>query len=203
MTEDDITITRGKVARVIDEYRLEEMGTRLERAWKGDGQQRRSLRELATVFNRKVLATAMREAGLQPVSGEVNNLYRLLTDDDVSAGQQIEAEAKLNRAGLDTGQLRRDFVSHQAIHTYLTDYRNVDPPTTDASDRTDGALATIQRTAGRLESVTEGTLDGLANSGDLTLGSFDVAVSTQVYCEDCESQYEVSELVKRGGCDCH
>lgn len=192
----------SKVARVIADHDLEGMAARLERSWTGTGEQRRSLRELADLLNREMLAATMRDAGMQPLSGEVDNLYRLLSDDDVSSGQRAEAEAKLEREGIDLDELRADFVSHQAVHTYLTDYRDVDPPGTDATARPDAAVGTIQRTAGRLESITEGSLERLVDGGDLTLGTFDVVVSTQVYCADCETQYDVTDLIDRGGCDC-
>lgn len=206
MTDDDAATAAGghrsKVSRVIEAYGLEDFGERLEASWRGEGETRRSLRELADYQNRSVLAAAMQDAGLRPLDGEVDNMYRLLTDDDVSGGQLAEAEARLERAGLDPDALRADFVSHQAVHTYLTKHRGAEPPATGDGDRSGSALDTVQRTKGRLGSVVEGTLSDLRRSEELTLGTFDVLVSAQVYCEDCESQYEVAELLECGGCDC-
>lgn len=206
MTDDEADQTygghRSKVSRVIQAYDLEGFGDRLEASWSGEGETRRSLRELADYLNGAVLAAAMQEAGLRPLDGEVDNMYRLLTGDDVSGGQQAEAEAKLERAGLDPDELRTDFVSHQAIHTYLTKHRGAEPPSTGGSERSGTALDTVQRTKGRLESVVDGTLSDLKRRDELALGSADVIVTAQVYCEDCESQYEVAELLERGGCDC-
>jgi len=192
----------SKVVRVIAKYDLGGMDDRLERLWTGTGDQRHSLRELADLLNREILGAAMQDAGLQPLAGEVENLYRLLTDDDVSSGQLTEAEARLERNGIDPDRLRKNFVSHQAVHTYLTNYRDVDPPNTDAPAQPDAVVDTVQSTAGRLESITRGGLKRLVDAEDLDIGSFDVVVSTQVYCQDCETQYEITELVERGGCDC-
>lgn len=194
--------SRSKVSRVIEAYGLDGFGDRLERSWQGEGEPRRSLRELADHLNREVLAAAMRDAGLRPLDGEVENMYRLLTDDDVSGGQRAEAEAKLERADLDLEELRGDFVSHQAVHTYLTKLRDAEPPSTDEGDRSSSALDTVERTKGRLASVVDGTLTSLRNRDELALGSFDVIVTAQVYCEDCETQYEAAELLERGACDC-
>lgn len=194
---------RSKVARVIDEYDLEGMGERLADEWTGEAGERRSLRALADLFNREVLAAAMREAGLRPLDGEVENMYRLLTDDEVGGGQRAEAEAQLEREGIDPADLREDFVSHQAVHTFLTKHRSVEPPTDrEDRDRARSALETVQRTKGRLRSVTEGTIEDLRSAGELTVGDVDVLVSAQVYCEDCGRQFEVAELLERGGCDC-
>lgn len=193
---------RSKVSRVIDTYELDGFGDRLEASWRGDDEVRRSLRELADYLNRSVLTAAMQDVDLRPLDGEVDNMYRLLTDDDVSGGQQAEAEAKLERAGLDPEELRTDFVSHQAVHTFLTKHRDAEPPSTSSRNRSGTALDTVQRTKGRLESVVEGTLSDLERRDELTLGSTDVIVAAQVYCEDCQSQYEAAELLDRGGCDC-
>jgi hypothetical protein len=193
---------RSKVARVINDYALEGMGELLERSWLGEGEPERSLRALADHFNRSVLEARMREAGLNPLDGEVDNMYRLLTDDDVSAGHQAEAVARLEREGIDPETLRGDFVSHQAIHTYLTKHRQAEFPTPDEGDRTASALDTILSTRGRLDSVVTQTLENLARSGTITLGDPDVTVSVTVYCDECESQYEVGDLLDRGGCDC-
>lgn len=190
-----------KVQRVIREYDLEGQAETLAARWRGDDGPRRSLRALADDLNKAVLAAAMHRAGLRPLDGEVENLYRLLTDDEVSAAQRTEAETKLERNGLDPAVLRSDFVSHQAVHTYLRDHRGVELPASSTSDPTTSAGETIQRTAGRLRSVAERSLDRLAGD-ELTLGDADVFVSVQVYCNECGRQFDIEELLERGGCDC-
>lgn len=190
----------SKIQRAIRESGLEGRTERLAAQWRGDDGPRRSLRELAADLTRTVLGAAMREAGLRPLDGGVENLYRLLADDSVSAAQRTDAEAKLERHGLEPDTLRRDFVSHQAVHTYLRDHRGVRLAEEETGPST-GARETVQRTAGRLRSVTEHTPDRLAGD-ELALGDPDVFVSVQVYCDDCGRQFEFEELLDRGGCDC-
>lgn len=190
-----------KVQRIIREYGLEGQAEALAGQWRGDDGPRHSLRSLAAELNRAVLRAAMREAGLRPLDGEVENLHRLLTDDEVSAAQRTEAEAKLERNGLDPDAIRADFVSHQAVHTFLREHRGVRLPDSEADDRSGRAAETIQRTSGRLRSVTERTLERLAGE-EVTLGEADVFVSVQVYCNDCGQQFELDELLDRGGCAC-
>lgn len=189
-----------KVSRVLREHDLEHVRDSLAARWVGEEGPRRSLRELADDVNRAVLESALEGAGLRPLDGEVENLYRLLTDDDVGAAQRTEAEAKLERNGLEPDALRSDFVSHQSVHTYLREHQGVQLSSTDDGDRAARAAETIQRTSGRLRSVTERTLERL--DVDLTLGRSDVFVSIQVYCDDCGRQFEAEELLARGGCDC-
>ncbi|MFC4551119.1 MULTISPECIES: rod-determining factor RdfA [Halorussus] len=195
---------RSKVARVIDEYGLEGMDDELAALWTGDGAERRSLRELAVYFNENVLETAMRDAGMNPLDGEVENTYRLLTDDEVSSGVRTQTRKQLEREDIDVDRLKRDFVSHQAIHTYLTKHRDTRPPSNEQSDesRRESARDTVQRLQSRTVAVTENTLDRLAATDTLDLGDYDVLVETQVLCRECGTVSTVGELLEAGGCDC-
>lgn len=204
MTDDPTSRRKSnKVARLLDEYGLgDAFGDELERLWTADGDRRKSLRDLADQFNRRLLETALTAAGTSTVDGEVSNLYRLLTDDDVSSGMRTEARARLEREGVDVDGLERDFVTYQAIRSYLTEYRDAEyekPSTTEQAQR---VLETIQRLRARLRSITEGSLDRLCSTDRLTLGTFRLFVDVDVLCEDCGAQYGVVELLERGGCDC-
>lgn len=202
---DDHTPTGSKVGRVIREYDLQGLGEELERRWLGVDGERESLRDLADTFNHAVLEAALERAGEQPIEGEIENHYRLLTGDDVSASARAQAETRLGRLGLDVGTVTRDFVSHQAVHTYLTDVRGASLPSDDASPeatRTNRHEA-IRRLRNRLVAVAERSLDSLRRAGHLTLGEFDVIVSLTVYCEDCGTSTTVAELFDNEGCRCH
>lgn len=192
-----------KVRRVIESYELSGLGDELAARWVGDGYDRESLRSLADRFNRRLLAASMEQAGLSPLDGEVENSYRLLTDDDVSAGMRTQVERRLEREGIDIEQLRTDFVSHQAVHTYLTTDREIDPPgKRDSGDRLERDRETIQRLRSRLSVVTENTVSRLDATDRLDVGDFSVLVDLQVVCGDCGTTYEISELFEQGGCDC-
>lgn len=194
----------SKVKRVLREYNLEGFDDRLVEGWLGEEGDRRSLRELAAELNQAILGEAMRQVGLRPLDGEVENQYRFLTSDEVTAAQRTEAERRLERAGLDPDTLRRDFVSHQAVHTYLTDVRQVSLPEdeTSAEDVIQNQQDTILRLRNRLVAVTEGSLKSLRNAGYLSIGTFDAMVSVTVYCNDCETAYDIADLLRRRSCDC-
>lgn len=192
-----------KVERVLDTYGLT-IGEELADRWRGEGYERESLRALADRFNEAVLASAMRDAGLSPLEGEAENTYRLLTDDSVSAGMRTQARRRLERADLDVDALRRDFVSHQAIHTYLTDKRGVSAPTDGRSpaERLADDRATIQRLESRLEAVADNTLERLNRTDQLSVGERSIIIDVGVFCEDCGRQYEIGELLEAGSCAC-
>lgn len=191
----------SKVGRAIETFELDGVGVELEARWLGRGGERASLRELATWFNQQLLERVMAAADLQPLDGEVENTYRLLTSDDVSSGVRTHAENRLRREGVDLDRLRENFVTHQAIHTYLTKYRNVE-----FTDKTGRAgtdrLETVERLRSRLSTVTEGEVSSAKNADEIAIGDPNVFVSVRVYCEECNQQYLVGEFFERGGCDC-
>ena len=197
------TVTNSKVGRVIQEYGLEGVGEELEHRWVAEEEQQ-SLRELAEWFNQQVLRMAMREANEDPLEGEVENTYRLLTNDDVTEGTRIQTRKTLERDGIDVDDLENDFVSHQAIHTYLTKYRDVEYPTEemDEEDQIAKIEDTIQRLKNRTKAVTESTLERLVRNDNLALGTFEASVEIRVTCEDCGTYVRIEELLARGGCDC-
>jgi|AntDeeMinimDraft_5_1070356.scaffolds.fasta_scaffold03910_5 hypothetical protein len=193
----------SKVARLIDEYALgESFGARLETLWTSEGEDRMSLRALADLFNRALLEAAMDEAGMASVDGDVENLYRLMTTEDVSSGMRTEARARLDREDVDVDRLERGFVTYQAIRSYLKEYRGAEYEGTTDTNRIESTTTTTQRLRSRLRSVVEGNLDQLRSTGRLTLGEFRLLVDIDVLCEDCGAQYSVFDLLARGGCDC-
>lgn len=195
---------RSKVSRMIDKYALDGMEDRLPRSWRGEDEPQRSLRELADYFNRELLNAAMSGAGFEPLKGELANMYRLLTDDAVTAADRTEAETKLSRAGLDVETLRQDFVSHQAIHTYLRKHREVEPPTSrePPAELVRKRSQTIQRLRNRLVAVTERTFGSLRDAGHLTLGSFEVFATVTVHCNECDTSHDVVDVLNQRGCEC-
>jgi len=193
----------SKVARLIEEYDLgASFGDRLEARWTAEGDERLSLRDLADLFNERLLHAALERAGASTIDGEVENLYRLLTDDDVSSGMRTEAKARLERDGLDVDGLERDFVTYQAIRSYLVDYRDAEYVESQGTDRVEKVTDTVQRLQSRTRTVAERSLEQLRDTDRLTLGRFRLFVEVDVLCEDCGAQYGVTELLERGGCDC-
>jgi hypothetical protein len=199
-TEDDGHRRQVKVARLIDEYELTGLGSELERRWTAD-EDRMSLRELATFFNQKLLAEALDETDERPLRGELEHLYRLLVNDEESTAEQTRARRRLKRAGVDVESLRGDFVSYQAIRTYLKRDRSAESPT-DETDPLERAEESLQRLQGRTVTVAESKLEQLQDGGHLTLGDTRTTVDIRVMCETCGGQYTLRELFDQGGCNC-
>ncbi|MGB9951439.1 rod-determining factor RdfA [Haloarcula marismortui] len=193
---------QSKVGRLIETYGLESMGSELERAWLGDGQERQSLRDLADRFNRALLVAAIRDAGMDVVDGEPANFYRLLTADDVSAGKRVEARNRLERAGIDVERLVEEFVTYQAIRYYLTEVRGASYDPDRETEQVERERDTIDRLRSRVETIVRDTVDRLQTADRLTVGEYRVFVSIDIRCQDCGTRHSISDLLDRGGCNC-
>jgi len=191
---------RSKVARLIEKYDLQGLGAELEQLWTAE-EDRKSLRELASYFNRQLLEGALEEVNVQYLDGEVENTYRLLTDDDVSSAESTRVQRRLKRDGVDVDVLQNDFVTYQAIRSYLKNHRGAEytPAETDPLER---EVTNVQKLRGRMVSVTEGKLEQLRANDELTLGEFRTLADIRVVCEDCNTQYDALELLNHGGCQC-
>ncbi len=188
-----------KVARVIREYDLEGMGARLEAAWTGETGERTSLRDLADEFNHAVLNAALRDAGVSSLDFEVDGMYRALTSD--SGAERTRAERRLEREGLDVETVATDFVTHQAVHTYLTTERGASLPE-DETDPAERKIETIEKLQGRVAAVTESALSSLEAADELDRGDYEVLVDVRTVCPACGSDYAIGELLHGGGCQC-
>jgi hypothetical protein len=194
---------RSKVDRLITEHELEGLGDELERRWTRE-EDRDSLRDLAEYFNRQLLERAVETSRLEPIEGEIDNIYRILREDGVSSGVRQETKNRLSQHGIDVESLEADFVTYQAVRTYLQNYRNVESPDTtpDARSHRESKQSTVQQLTGRLRTITTDALTELKKAGHLTLGEFEVIVSVNVHCTDCGLRLSVTELFREGGCQC-
>lgn len=142
----------------------------------------------------------MTDAGMQSIDGEADNTYRLLTESDVSEGAHVECRRRLERAGIDVEELTDEFVTYQAIRTYLKDIREAEYEQSRASP--DTVQQRIQRLAGRTATVAESQIEQLQTNGAVDVGSFRMLVDVQLYCEEYHTQYDVADFLERGGCEC-
>lgn len=194
--------SNSKVARVIREYGLDTIGDELEDQWTRENN-RMSLRELADYFNEELLSYLLDENTTRVLDEEASYYYHILTEEEVSSGTRVEVENRLAQHDIDVEQLKDDFVSRQALHTYLTKEREASYQQQEltASERTESRIETVGRLQTRLVSVAERALSEFRQAGLLSNQDADVRVLVQVECTDCHKQYPFSEFL-RDGCDC-
>lgn len=186
-----------KIDSVAERRELTAIDERLKDRW-SDGE---SLRDLETFFNQAVLRAAMAAAGMETIDGEPSNLYRLLTDDAVTAGKRVDAESKLRRNGVDPDAVVDDFVSYQTVRTHLNDCLDVGTARESSLSVTD-ARSTVHKLVSRTESVVLRTIERLSGQGALAIAAPSVTVSVRVACSECNDEYAFSMLLDEGGCSC-
>lgn len=191
-----------KVGRVIERYDLTSMDERLAARWLGTGGERLGLRDLKSFFNRGVLRAAMQEVGLDPLDGEVRDIYELLDSGEPSDRNDRLARSRLERAGLDVESLPRHFVSHPTIGTHLKECRGIDPPGPASVDKLAVAEERVFKLQNRTEAVVRASIEHLRDTARLDAGEFEVFVNTLVTCDRCGTQYDVHDFLRRGGCAC-
>ncbi|WP_458209900.1 rod-determining factor RdfA [Haladaptatus sp. NG-SE-30] len=195
------TNTRYKVPHVAAQYGIQAIEDDLAESWTQEDDPM-SLRDLAGYFNRRMLRAAMESAEMQPLEGEVENTYQLLTDEDVSSGVYTETRRKLESNGIDVDQVESDFVSYQAVRTYLRNVRNVERERDTDAERVESVADSIMQLQNRTIAVTAEKLDQLDRTDRIDLGDFRVFLDASVFCEDCKTQYDVAEVLEQGGCQC-
>ncbi|MXV60567.1 hypothetical protein GS429_00475 [Natronorubrum sp. JWXQ-INN-674] len=191
-----------KLGRITAEYDLVGLDGDLIAYWTGAGDEQYSTRELATHVNQRVLETALEDADLPPKEGEVENTYRLLTDDDVSSGTQVQTRNELERDGVPIEQVESDFISHQTVYNHLTDCLDTALETPSDEERLERSAEKLGALQNRTAAVTTDTVDQLERNDILDIGEFNVAVSVTVTCEDCFQEYTVRDLLEEQSCDC-
>lgn len=191
----------GKIGRVIREYDLTGVPAELATRWTGEGDERWSLRALADYFNERVLGAALSDAGLDSLPGDTETQYRVLTGEEGSAGDRTTLRRRLEREGVDVERLERDFVSHQTVHTFLTDHLD-ESYQVDDSEQLAKDADRVSRLESRLAAVAGDAVERSDRVGRITVGNAEVFVETRVLCTDCGETATVQELFDRGGCGC-
>jgi len=190
-----------KVGRVIEDFGLSNVDDELVARREGENGEPESLRDLVDYFNREVLRSAMVDVDADPLEGEVENAYRLLTDDDVTGGTRLRVRRRLERDGVDVEAVEGSFVSHPTIGRHLEECLGVEK-TRASGNRLKSAKERIFKMQSRTEAVVENTLEGLAAAGRMSAGDLAVTVDVQVTCQDCGAHAGAGPFVDRGGCDC-
>ena len=188
-----------KVARIIDEYGLAGMGAEIEAAWTGESGERTSLRDLADEFNERVLDETLQDSGVSELNFEISKTYKSLRHG--SGSEENRARRRLEREDIDVDKLLSDFVTHQAIHTYLTKERGATLPDRD-ENVVERKINSIDKLNGRVAAVTDTAIQSVIADEELERASYQVLVDVRVVCSECGSDYSVGDLLRQGGCGC-
>jgi hypothetical protein len=185
------------------EFDLEAVDKTLASEWRDvDG---KSVRDLADWFNKELLRSALRSQGRIPTTGEVDNLYRVLTDESVDAVERDRARNRLRQDGVDIADAERAMVSHQTLYRHLVNCLGTtrQRPSKSNGERLADWRSRIQALKNRTVRVTSRGIEQLQRSDSVAVGSADVALELVVSCRDCGASYPVEEFFDARSCDCH
>ena len=104
---------------------------------------------------------------------------------------------------IDVENLQSDFVTYQAIRSYLQDYRDTTYEGPSDEEKVASDNDSIQRLLSRTHSVIDDRIETLRDTDRLAIDEFEVFVDAQVLCQDCGTQHTVGDLLEDGGCGCH
>lgn len=200
--QSDETTCGCKLSRVATEFDLEKLDTQLVTYWTATGDEKKSTRQLATYVNQRVLEAALETADILPKDGEVENTYRLLTDNDVSSGTRVQTRNELRRDGVSIDDVESNFVSHQTVYNHLTDCLEAELETPSDEERIERSTDKLAALQNRTAAVTSDTVGQLERNDVLDIDEFNVAVSVTVTCENCLQEYPVRTLLEKGSCGC-
>lgn len=186
-----------KLDRIAEEYGLTSIDNELRNA-KANGA---SLRDLETLVNHRLLKQAFIDAGNPLLPGEVETIYTLLTDSEVSKGTEIQLQNRLETEGIEAESIVADFVSYQTVRTHLKECLDVDTGRQQAVS-IDSERKTMFGILGRTEQIIQDSVDRLAAADELDTGSLSVSVTARVSCENCAHSYSLDELLAEESCAC-
>jgi DNA-binding transcriptional ArsR family regulator len=194
-----------KVGRLVEDYGLHYLHDELQRRWTDDAD-RYSVRELEALLNQGLIRAELEAVGDSPLDGEVENLYELLTSDDVSSGKRIEARRRLERRDVDVDRLSDDFVSHQTVYRHLTSCLDLEYESDCENEENEviveRSLETLRALKRRTTVVSEGTTNRLNDRDIIDIEDPQVFVDLSVTCIECGNDFSLTELGEGATCDC-
>lgn len=193
----------NKVARLLNEYDLEGFGAELEARWTGKTDERMSLRGLAELFNKRLLERAMLDAGISAIESDVEATYENLTSDDVSTAVRMDTRNRLNQKGIKPDDLESDFVTYQAIRTYLKEWRGAEYDHPSDAEKIKKDRESVQRLMTRTLSVIEDRIEKLRDTNRVNIDQFEVILDVKILCQQCGRQQSVADFLDQKGCKCH
>lgn len=192
-----------KVSRVADRYELSDLDADLQDRHNAGT----SLRELATVVNKRILRTSIERVGgdastLVSSDRGVDALFDVLEGSEkTTETERVRVKTRLEQIGVDVEAVTDDWVSHATIKNHLNDCLSVDTSRETSITESD-AINTVEWTRTRSENVVTETIQRLENADLLDVSEPTTSVTIRITCEDCDRSYSVRDLLDAGGCAC-
>lgn len=189
-----------KVSTLAREYGFDDVHEELIARWTGTRGEAESIRTLTDRFNRRLLRAEMRDADIELVEGQVENLYELLTDEDRLDAVRLQARSSLAGNGIAVDRLEDRFISHQTMYRHIRNCLDAEKErNTLTVDKERDRVHSIQH---RAENVVDDSITRLRDGGKLDIDEFEVLINFRITCEHCGTLHDITDLLDAGGCDC-
>ncbi|ERG94640.1 MAG: hypothetical protein J07HQW2_01076 [Haloquadratum walsbyi J07HQW2] len=192
----------SKIKRIANEYDLQGLGDELVSRWLGeDGYERESLRDLADRVNNRLIHAAVDDS-FTLLDGEAENIRRLLTDNDVTAGMRTETRQNLKNKGIKIDNLESSLISYQSVYNYFKRDRDISRESQETTNRPEASLESIQKLANRLRAIVTNNIEQWVRNDVVTDGSYNVDVALRVTCQHCGERWSPTTFLDQNGCQC-
>lgn len=194
--------TRGpkkKIVRVAEEYGLEGIGEEMAQKWVDPNtEDRHTLEDLRDLFNKRVLKTAMKQAGVEIVPGEIEYTYEYLFDESVAPSEKEDTRRRLEEKGVDVEKVQDDFIgSPQTIHNYLRQVEEVElNPDTDDKTEKEKTLTHINSLERRYETIVDNILSRLIKKDEIPESEYIIDVDCTVKNIETGEERYVEDLLE-------
>jgi hypothetical protein len=177
----------------IEDYDFEELWT---------GSESMSLRDIADQFNIKIVKGALANAG-EPEDEQPQYLYRVLTGEIGTEETRTVQERRLQKKGIDTEELKDDFVSYSAVRRYLTEYLGAYKDTSPSkSEAIDNLRSAANKLESRCRNVILDHVTRLDERGIFSITDPALIIDFKLYCQECGKELRLAEFIKQRECDC-
>jgi hypothetical protein len=134
---------------------------------------------------------------VRPLEEDVENYYNVLVESNIKTSDRRQVRRTLERDGVDLDKVQDDFVSHQTIHTYLRNHRDVSRDREKSpEERRQAVQQRIERLRGRTEAVVNESLEELARHDQLPIDDFDTIVDLRIMDTTTGETKDIEQLLE-------
>lgn len=184
-----------KVGRIAAQYDLSDIDDQLQTERTAGA----SLRDLADVFNRRVLKSAITTQTIPSLTSP-DVVYDELTSTETSSGRKTELRTKLEQAGVPIETVEADFVSYVTLRSHLQECLSMETSRSPSDPET--VRSGIDWIQAKAEAVIDTKLETLRGMNELKTGPLSVTQTVHVRCEECGEIYRLQQLLTETECAC-
>jgi hypothetical protein len=209
-------MSRNKVSRLIKQYELNGIEGSLVRYWtQKDDQQRKSVRELTSWFNQRLVMVILDEytEGMIPSEYSIEEITTRLQAHSSDASKYKDIPNReimdvvhwLQNNDVPIDDVIDDFVSYGTMYTYLKEVRGAVSPDSQPDQRSPekrqaDVLDGIRTDLGKQPERINSRLRTLRNHNQLPETKPDIHVSIECNCPGCGHAQPIANYVKQQGC---